>query len=54
MKKAEKIPHATRRASAEAKRTLKRIVRRNRRRTEARDPEDAPVPTRAFIRGWYW
>lgn len=51
MKKAEKLPHATWRARPEGKRWLKKVVRRQRRRAESRDPEDVPA---RFTRGWYW
>ncbi len=51
MKKAEKIPRGTWRPAPSAKRWMKRLVRRMRRRAEARDMED--VPSR-FTRGWYW
>jgi hypothetical protein len=30
---------------------MKRLVRRQRRRAEAKDPEDVPEK---FTRGWYW
>jgi hypothetical protein len=51
MKKAEKLPSGTWRASPSAKRYMKRLVRRQRRRAEAKSPEDVPE---RFTRGWYW
>lgn len=54
MKKAEAIPKHWWRAAPGAKRWMKRMVRRARRREERRDPEAAPGPTLAYIRGWYW
>lgn len=51
MKKAEKLPNGTWRASPAAKRYMKRLVRRQRRRAEAKDPEEVPE---RFTCGWYW
>ncbi len=51
MKKAEKLPHGTWRAAAGAKRWLKKLVRRQRRRAEQHDIENIPA---IFTRGWYW
>jgi hypothetical protein len=51
MKKAEKLPRGTWRARPGAKRHMKRLVRRQRRRAEDKDPEDVPE---RFTRGWYW
>lgn len=51
MKKAEPIPKHWWRATTGAKRWLKKLVRRQRRRAEKRDPEDVPA---RFTRGWYW
>lgn len=51
MKLAEKLPKGWWRASAGAKRWLKKLVRRQRRRAEQRDAEN--VPSR-FTKGWYW
>lgn len=52
--KAEKIPHGTWRARPGAKRWMKKVVRRARRRAERDDPENAPTRPRHLIRGWYW
>jgi len=51
MKKAEKLDHGRMRPSPGAKRSGKKLVRRQRRRAEAKDPEN--VPTR-FTRGYHW
>lgn len=51
MKKAEKLPRGTWRAGPGAKRHMKRLVRRQRRRAEDKNPEDVPE---RFTRGWYW
>jgi len=51
VKTAEKLPRGTWRARPGAKRWYKRVVRRQRRRAESRDPENVPE---RFTRGWYW
>lgn len=51
MKKSEAIPKGWWRASMHAKIYMKKLVRRQRRRSESKDPEN--VPTK-FIYGWYW
>lgn len=51
MKLAEKLPHGWWRAAPSAKRWLKRLVRRQRRQCERRDPENVPA---RLTKGWYW
>lgn len=54
MKNIEKLPRpgcGAPRAGASAKKWLKRMVRRARRRIEQRHPEDVPTH---LTKGWYW
>lgn len=48
---AEQLPHGSWRARPGAKRWIKRLTHRQRRRAERRDPENVPA---RFTRGWYW